>query len=515
MNPAMTKASTNSASQDDVDTTAPSTLPAPAPENETAALSDADYDAIAHAVMETERGRWFLKEYARRNRNADTQTVLSALERLEDRLESTKPADDTSVELISHNVIDLAQAITDVKREVEELGAKGDSGDHFNSATTELDAIVSQTEAATGEILESAEKIQEVLWTLREGGADETQCDIIETKIIDIYTACSFQDLTGQRSSKVVRLVGYVEKRIQSMMEILGLARPNAETPPPSEQALDDQSTDDPLAAYQKDDARADAHLLHGPALEGDGNEQDDVDALFNQGQDGEDDLIASGEASAIERAQAAIAQASQTIEEADKDSDDINAVQREDVAELQEVEIIGAPEPSFNSEELADTNSTDDLPQDIFEVDSVAFEGLDMADRDRGAGDNSEDLGNSSDTGPSGLLIIRTPDDFDLDDGAADMFVDEADTPAEPESAQSIEVDLTEDYQEIFEVEDFDVSDDLAESEDDLDAAMLAEDRQEASNPNTVDSQQAPQTSKEVEEALPYTDEERIALFS
>jgi hypothetical protein len=46
-----------------------------------------DYDAIADAVMETARGRWFLSEYARRNRAADTDLVLAALSRLEARVE--------------------------------------------------------------------------------------------------------------------------------------------------------------------------------------------------------------------------------------------------------------------------------------------------------------------------------------------------------------------------------------------------------------------------------------------
>ena len=47
-------------------------LPVPAP------LSDADYEAIEGAVMETARGRWFLAEFARRNRNADTTMLLNA-----------------------------------------------------------------------------------------------------------------------------------------------------------------------------------------------------------------------------------------------------------------------------------------------------------------------------------------------------------------------------------------------------------------------------------------------------
>src|SRR5467141_5061533 len=45
--------------------------------------SEQDYDAIREAFMETARGRWFLGEYAKRNRNADTRMVLDAVARVE------------------------------------------------------------------------------------------------------------------------------------------------------------------------------------------------------------------------------------------------------------------------------------------------------------------------------------------------------------------------------------------------------------------------------------------------
>ena len=48
--------------------------------------SEEDYDAIREAFMETARGRWFLDEYARRNRNADTRMVLDAVSRIEETL---------------------------------------------------------------------------------------------------------------------------------------------------------------------------------------------------------------------------------------------------------------------------------------------------------------------------------------------------------------------------------------------------------------------------------------------
>src|SRR5476649_226040 len=57
-----------------------------------------DYDAIREAFMETSRGRWFLGEYARRNRNADTRMVLDAVARIEQSIAAQRqPAQDSGV----------------------------------------------------------------------------------------------------------------------------------------------------------------------------------------------------------------------------------------------------------------------------------------------------------------------------------------------------------------------------------------------------------------------------------
>src|SRR5262245_54156340 len=47
---------------------------------------EADYEAIREAFMETARGRWFLGEYTKRNRNADTRMVLDAVAKIEETL---------------------------------------------------------------------------------------------------------------------------------------------------------------------------------------------------------------------------------------------------------------------------------------------------------------------------------------------------------------------------------------------------------------------------------------------
>ena len=55
-------------------------------------VADSDYEAIESAIMESARGRWFLSEYARRNRHADTNMLLSAINKLKEVIDANKRA---------------------------------------------------------------------------------------------------------------------------------------------------------------------------------------------------------------------------------------------------------------------------------------------------------------------------------------------------------------------------------------------------------------------------------------
>src|SRR6202521_1206481 len=127
-------------------------------------LSEADYEAIEAAVMETGRGRWFLAEFARRNRHADTKMLLAAIDRPEAAMRGERTTE--SVDRIRFDLVEMATAIARTKAEIAAI--KPDAGQHgkFGEATAELDSIVGATEAATSNILAAAEQIQEVAWTL-------------------------------------------------------------------------------------------------------------------------------------------------------------------------------------------------------------------------------------------------------------------------------------------------------------------------------------------------------------
>ncbi|MDQ0473023.1 protein phosphatase CheZ [Labrys wisconsinensis] len=220
-------------------------------------ISDADYAAIEAAVMETARGRWFLAEYAQRNRNADTTAVLDAVRRLEQAVEGGRETG--QAERLRFDLIDMAGAIARTKAEIAAIKPEGEGG-RIGEATNELDAIVRSTETATGDILAAAEHLQEVAWTMREAGVETAACEIIDQRATDIYTACSFQDITGQRIRKVIQVLRYLEDRLNAMIVIWGAGEP----PPP------------PLDLRGSKDA-----FLSGPALPGQGMEQSDVDAIW------------------------------------------------------------------------------------------------------------------------------------------------------------------------------------------------------------------------------------------
>ena len=143
--------------------------------------SEQDYDAIREAFMETSRGRWFLGEYAKRNRNADTRMVLDAVARIEEALAAQKqPAFDNG----------LADAIAAIRAAVEEARAAA------SAALGELALAENLAPARKG-----ARVIREIAWRLREIGADGRICDLIDSQVSAIEGACGKVAETDPKSA--------------------------------------------------------------------------------------------------------------------------------------------------------------------------------------------------------------------------------------------------------------------------------------------------------------------------
>jgi chemotaxis protein CheZ len=163
----------------------------------------------------------------------------------------------------------LRRSIDQTKAELAALRRKRPPTAGFDAATNELDAVVSATETATDTILASAERIEENVRRLRGEIVNDdavTALEDIGEKVVAIFEACNFQDITGQRITKVVGTLKLVEQTVDRMIDHLG-----------GPSAFADAEAD-PAA-----DVPDDADLLNGPPLETDVKiSQDDIDKLFS-----------------------------------------------------------------------------------------------------------------------------------------------------------------------------------------------------------------------------------------
>src|SRR5580692_10978990 len=105
--------------------------------------TEADYEGIHAAVMETVRGRWFLSEYAKRNRHADTSMILAAIDRVEAlwRERGAVPAA-SPAERVHFDLVEMAKAIAQTRSEIAAIKPDSDAKGSLSEASEELDSIV-------------------------------------------------------------------------------------------------------------------------------------------------------------------------------------------------------------------------------------------------------------------------------------------------------------------------------------------------------------------------------------
>jgi len=163
----------------------------------------------------------------------------------------------------------IHDAITRTKQEIAVLHGKSFDGDEMAKVNGELGAVVGGTEEATQQILAAAEAIDNASTALGKVTSPDQQKQLteeIQDSVISIFEACNFQDLTGQRISKVMTTMKFIENRVTAMMDIWG--------------GVDEIKAHAPPIV---DEREGDARLLNGPKLDGDVGHasQDDIDALF------------------------------------------------------------------------------------------------------------------------------------------------------------------------------------------------------------------------------------------
>ena len=162
----------------------------------------------------------------------------------------------------------MVRMIGQAKLEIASIRHPKADDDRMQSATSELDAIVLATETSTQDVLAGSEQIEMIVRQMMGLHPDDQEMaamgEQVAEEIIKIFEACNFQDITGQRITKVVRTIRFIEERILAMINIWGV----------------DAFAELPLA--EGDNRDGDAALMNGPQLPNQGISQDDINALFD-----------------------------------------------------------------------------------------------------------------------------------------------------------------------------------------------------------------------------------------
>ena len=207
--------------------------------------SEEDYEAIREAFMETSRGRWFLDEYARRNRNADTSMVLDAVAKIEETLAAQRhapPPEDKRPELLAI----FRSAVDEAER----------------TAVAALDGLGLAESLAP--IRKGARIVKEISWRWREIGADGRICDLIDSQLAAIEAACG-QTSTIDPRTDLKAAFDLLRDHVE-LVETKDIAAPAADVHPSPAQAAEmpamadaetAASANEPTAAEMSQEATA------------------------------------------------------------------------------------------------------------------------------------------------------------------------------------------------------------------------------------------------------------------
>lgn len=246
------------------------------------ALSDTEYLSIEEAISATAKGRAFLRQRDKIGRVIGVDAMGQMIRGLKDWITGEESAPDRdSLELIRRELSAVRSHIDQVKSEISTLTEEESSDNRFRRATAELYEIVTSTARATDDILTAAEAVKEISDKLPPEFA--AQRETIGKHCLNVFQACSFQDITGQRIAKVVKTLDYVEQRVSAMLAIGGaLEESPAEQPiiaalsPVIAPAPAPAPISGPISAQREAET-----LLNGPQLPGKGLNQDAIDQLL------------------------------------------------------------------------------------------------------------------------------------------------------------------------------------------------------------------------------------------
>ena len=180
-------------------------------------------------------------------------------------LQVTSKFENLDSQRLSENLEALFNYVQRVRTEIASLNQSGDGEDKFATMGQQLDGVVEATKEASDAIMEAVESNNEAVAKLKASIDDSALVELldsIENGNNAVFEACAFQDITGQRVTKIVKSVSYVEDRVTALREIWG---------------------DDELDNVERvvEELTEDEKLLNGPQSKSEAISQEEIDKLF------------------------------------------------------------------------------------------------------------------------------------------------------------------------------------------------------------------------------------------
>ena len=172
---------------------------------------------------------------------------------------------------------ELAKFINAARKELADVSPGMLQQEQLPEASDQLDEIVKTTETATHKIMDACEQLQGVNQRVRDrmmtldppldpdaAASIEDALNEADTHVTNIYEACNFQDITGQRIQKIIKVLREIERQVFRMVIVFGLRNKGEGLEEKDRSALENE-----------------AALLNGPQKDGEGLDQDDVDDIL------------------------------------------------------------------------------------------------------------------------------------------------------------------------------------------------------------------------------------------
>ncbi|MCW2308159.1 protein phosphatase CheZ [Rhodobium gokarnense] len=213
-------------------------------------------------------------EYIQQHKPSDGDISLKEVMALAETMtDSYKEVFEKINTVVYKDLTAIATAIEEMRDEISSLRAEDIKHNRIPEAGKELDAIVASTEQATHSIMEAAEAIMAA-----DQSDPEAFQEIVNDRVVEIFEACAFQDITGQRISKVVSTLSFIETRVSSFIDRLKLV---------GEDAAHEETAEE---------RRRRELILHGPQHAGEGVDQSDIDRMLAEDGDEADDTGSSSQ---------------------------------------------------------------------------------------------------------------------------------------------------------------------------------------------------------------------------